>query len=58
MNKQITKEDFKDFKSVRDSGRTNMFDVDTVVDLSDGLTAEKCQTIMRDYSKLKEQFAL
>jgi len=53
---EISKKDFEDYESVRQSGRTNMFDVNTVVALSDGLTREKCFQIMKEYSKLKEKF--
>ena len=53
---EISKEDFEDYEAIRQSGRTNMFDVNTVVALSDGLTREKCFHIIKEYSKLKEKF--
>ena len=52
----ITKEDFMDYERIRESGVTNMFDIRTVISLSDNLDKEKCLEIMRDYSKLREQY--
>lgn len=48
----ITKKDFEDYERIRQSGRTNMFDVNTVVALSVNLTKEKCYLIMKRYSEL------
>ena len=53
---EITKEDFLDYEGIRQSGVTNMFDVKTVVALSDDLTKEKCFDIMKNYSKYKNRF--
>lgn len=51
---EITKEEFEDYERIRQSGRTNMFDVNVVVALSNNLTKEKCFQIMKEYSKLKK----
>ena len=53
---EIHREDFEDYESIRQSGRTNMFDVNTVVALSDNLNKEKCFAIMKQYSKLKKKY--
>lgn len=53
---EITKEDFEDYEEVRSSGKTNMFAVDTVVNLSQQLTKEKCFEIMKNYDKYMEQW--
>ena len=52
----ISKEDFEDYERVRSSGRTNMFDINTVIALSDNLTKEKCMAIMQNYEKLMIQY--
>jgi hypothetical protein len=54
---EITKEDFMDYENVRLSGKTNMFDVSTVIRLSKNLNREKIKYIMFNYSKLKEEFS-
>jgi len=56
MKTEITKEEFEEFERVRQSGRTNMYDVDTVIALSHGLTREKCIQIMKGYSELKKKY--
>jgi len=56
MSVKITKEDFEDYESIRQSGLTNMFDINKVVALSKGLIAEKCFKIMENYFELKEKF--
>ena len=53
----ITREDFEDYERVRLSGRTNMFDINAVVLLSDFLNKEKCFEIMDNYSELKQKFS-
>ncbi len=53
---EISKEDFKDYEEIRQSGITNMFDVNTVISLSNNLTKEKCFQIMKQYSKLKQKY--
>jgi len=52
MNK-ITKEEFKAYESVRESGITNMFAINIVSKIS-GLSKEKIITIMENYSELKK----
>ena len=52
-----TKEQFKDFVSIRDSGVTNMFDVRTVCALScSGLTEGICRYIMIHFLELAKEF--
>ena len=51
----ISKESFEAFNKVRDSGRTNMFDVKTVGLLS-GLQREIIIDIMDNYSYLTKKF--
>ena len=53
---EITKEDFQDYEEVRKSGETNMFDIPTVISLSDNLTRDKIKTIMKNYDKLCEEY--
>lgn len=53
---EISKEDFEDYVGVQQSGRTNMFDVNTVVALSDNLDKEKCFYIMKHYKELQDKF--
>ena len=52
----ITKKEFEEYERIRTSGVTNMFDVNTVVLLSDFLTIEKCIKIIKNYSELKQKF--
>ena len=55
MKIEITKEEFQAYERVRVSGMTNMYDVRTVMDLSD-LTREKCLAIMEQYWTLMEKY--
>ena len=52
---KITKEDFKAYVNVQESGVTNMFDVQMVSGLS-GLEKEQIMTIMQHYGELKEKY--
>ena len=52
---KITKEDFKAYVNVQESGVTNMFDVRTVGQLS-GLEKEQIMTIMTNYGELKDKY--
>jgi len=51
----ITKEKFKSYVEVQQSGVTNMWAVNTVIGLT-GLTKEECLDIMKNYSDYKEKF--
>jgi len=51
----ITKEKFDAYENVRQSGVTNMWAVDLVMQLS-GLEEEECLTIMKHYSELKKKY--
>ena len=51
----ITKEKFQAYLAVQKSGITNMFAVNTVIELS-GLTKEECLDIMKNYSKYQKEF--
>ena len=54
----ITKEQFKTYLEIRDSGVTNMFDVRRVVELSEGiLTKKDCLEIMANFMKLKYEYS-
>mgnify|MGYP001160527562 CR=1 FL=1 len=53
---EITKEEFEDYERVRASGVTNMFDVRTVVELSNCLTRDKCLQIMKEYGELEKKY--
>jgi hypothetical protein len=51
-------EKFKKYVEIQESGETNMFDIKTVVLLSDGeLDKEDCLDIMKNYSKYEEEFS-
>ena len=55
----ITKEQMKAYENIRQSGVTNMFDVKTVIQLSDGiLTKDDCMDIMQNYIKYMEEFEI
>lgn len=54
---QVEEEEFNEFERIRESGKTNMFDVDNVVLLShENLTWDKVKAIIQDYDSLKEYF--
>lgn len=56
MNKP-TKEQFKDYLRIRDSGVTNMFDIKTVCMLSyTELTRDICVYIMENFEDLIEEY--
>lgn len=52
---EITKDEFKEYVRVRDSGVTNMFDVKTVETLS-GLDRDKIMQIMKEFGVLQEKY--
>lgn len=57
----MTKEKFAAYRSVQDSGVTNMFAVDDVIQYAKSfanvkLTKEDCLDIMKNYSAYKEQY--
>jgi hypothetical protein len=53
----ISREKFEIYEDIRESGATNMFDVRTVVKLSEGeLTREDCIEIMGSYDNLMELY--
>lgn len=51
----ITKEQFEAYENVRQSGATNMWAVNVVMELS-GLTKEQCLEIMKTYGELLKQY--
>ena len=53
---EITKEEFKAYEEVRQSGKVSMFDAVNVIALT-GLSREKCLEIMKHYLKLQEKFS-
>ena len=53
----VNEEEFLKYEDIRKSGVTNMFDIKTVVKLSENLLdKEKCLDIMKNYSKYSEQY--
>lgn len=57
----ITKEQFKAYLRVRDSGSTNMFDVKNVIELAEEstgvrLTKDDCIEIMKNFGNLEEKY--
>lgn len=52
---EITKEQFEAYEAVRESGITNMFDVNVVSALS-GLSRDEIVAVMKQYSDLCEKF--
>ena len=56
MNK-ITQEKFLAYETVRESGETNMFDINKVIELADvELTREDIINIMKNYGDYKEKW--
>ena len=53
---EITKEEFNQYVTIQKSGMTNMFDVRTVVSLSDSLTRESCLEVMKTYGELEKKY--
>lgn len=54
-----TKEQFKDYVAIRDSGITNMYDIRMVQQLScTGLTKAICIYIMQHFSELAEEYGV
>lgn len=54
-NMEISKEEFEAYEAVRESGITNMFDVNMVSALS-GLDRTQITTIMKQYSDLCDKY--
>lgn len=54
---KLTKQQFKEYELVRESGKTNMFDVETVCKLTQ-LCRDQVFFIMKNYSYLKKYFEL
>jgi len=55
----ITKEEFLSYKEVQKSGKTNMFDINNVIYLSNiPLTKEKIMEIMKHYMDYVEKFII
>ena len=57
----ISKEKFKAYQNVRESGVTNMFNLSNVITAAEAfndieLTKRDCMDIMRDYGKLKKKY--
>jgi hypothetical protein len=53
----VTQEQWNTYRMIQNSGITNMFAINTVIDLSDDvLNKESCLAIMENYGKLKEKF--
>ena len=51
----ITKEDFRKYVEIQNSGATNMFMVSTVCELS-GLEREQVMAIIKNYSEYEKMF--
>lgn len=59
----MTKEKFKAFLTIRDSGITNMFDVKKVIELAKGmcdvvLTREDCMDCMQKFSNYLKEYKI
>ena len=55
----ITKEEFLSYKEVQKSGKTNMFDINNVIYLSNiPLTKEKIIEIMNHYQTYSEKYII
>ena len=57
----MTREKFEAYVGVQKSGMTNMFALQNVMDLAEELsdtelTADECIYIMKNYSKLEEEY--
>ena len=57
----ISKEKFKAYQNVRESGVTNMFNLSNVITAAEAfndieLTKRDCMDIMRDYGELKKKY--
>ena len=51
-----TKEQFEEYLEIRDSGVTNMFDVNFIVAISEtGLTKDICLYIMKHFDELVDE---
>ena len=55
MTIEITQDDFNAYEDVRESGVTNMFDVNTVSDYS-GLNRKQIIAIMQNYETLYNKY--
>ncbi len=54
---EIIKEEIEAYERIRSSGATNMFAVDTVIELSNEiLNKEKCFEIMKQYDKWMKKY--
>ena len=52
-----TKEQFKEYVAIRDSGVTNMFDIGFIMDLSTtGLDKPICLYIMKNFADLAKEY--
>ena len=56
--KKVTKEQFEEYVSIRDSGVTNMFDINTVCLYATMLTREDCLYIMSNFSELANEYGV
>lgn len=52
---KISKEDFEEYESCRQSGLTNIFDL-TNVEMITGLSKDKIKAIIQEYTELNEKF--
>ena len=55
MTTEITQDDFNAYEEVRESGITNMFDVNVVSDYS-GLNRKQIIAIMQNYETLYDKY--
>jgi hypothetical protein len=52
---EVSKEQFESYEQVRQSGVTNMFNIELVTELAD-LSREECLYIIEHYSELNDKF--
>ena len=58
-NNKPTKEQFEEYVAIRDSGITNMFDIDFICRMSGtGLTTQNCLYIMDNFTSLAEEYGV
>lgn len=53
----VNKEHFEDYERIREAGVCNMYDFETIIDVTySGLTKNIVTAIIQNYGKLKEEY--
>ena len=59
MMQKPTKEQYEEYVRIRDSGITNMFDVNFIVSISEtGLNKDICVYIMHNFTELANEYGV